>query len=140
MLYQLEYGQKRQDGCAVPRHTTVPHLLCIAIAERSFQKSVSACVGDAMLMRCKEVKVAGHGCLISVHVHVHVITLSRCSCVERWPQHEAGYARVQMTSSCVADTRHLRIPQQKLKMHGKIGLLVFVERKENGSLTTKCER
>ena len=134
MLYQLECRQKRQDGCAVPRHTTVPHLLCIAIAERSFQKSVSACVGDAMLMRCKEVKVAGHGCLISLDV----ITL--CSYVERWPQHEAGYARVQMTSCCVADTRHLRIPQQKLKMHGKLGLLVFVERKENGSLTTECKR
>ena len=130
MLYQLECGQKRQDGCAVPRHTPVPHLLCIAISESSFQKSASACVGDAMLMRCKEVKVTGHGCLISAHV----ITL--CACVERWPQHAAGYARVQMTSSCVADIRHL----QKLKMHGTIGLLVFVERKENVSLTAECKR
>ena len=25
-------------------------------------------------------------------------------------------------------------------MHGKIGMLVLIERKENGSLTTKCER
>ena len=73
----------------------LPHLLCIAVAERSLQKSAST-VGDAMLMRSKEAKVAGHGYLISVHV------MTLCACVEWWPNDEAGYARVQMTSSCVA--------------------------------------
>ena len=51
------------------------------------------------LMRSNEAEVVDHGCLISVNV----ITL--CACIEWWPNDEVGYARVQMTSSCVAQWR-----------------------------------
>ena len=91
MLYQLECWQKRQDGCAVPRHNTT--FVVYSCRWKKFAKvRVSKC--RRCLMRFNKAEVAGHSCLISAHV----ITL--CACVERWPKDEAGYTRVQMTSSC----------------------------------------
>ena len=47
---------------------------------------------------------------------------------------------MQMTSSGVVDASDILRLQQKSKLHGKIDLLVFDERRENGSLTTECKR